>query len=332
MSDQPPVASRESRAQVRTDAPDRRRRLGAGHRAGPGHRLVPGPGLRAGGADRHAVGRPADRLGAGLRAGGDDRPLLRDQVPHEARRGAQGRPADPRQHEAGDHLDGDPGDPARRPLHLRLRRADRHREGARPTRCNVRVVGEQFTWTFYYPGEGGKEISSPQLWLPAEHAGQLHGPVQGRDPRLLGPGLPDEDRRGAGDRHAHPRDDHEPHGRVPGGVRRAVRPRALDDAPERARGDRARSSTPSSRSSRRARRAAAVAEAAAAARPTARRCSRTPPQPTACKSCHTLADAGATGTTGPNLDEVVPDLSDARDQASRSRIRTPRSPRASNRG
>jgi cytochrome c oxidase subunit 2 len=34
-------------------------------------------------------------------------------------------------------------------------------------------------------------------------------------------------------------------------------------------------------------------------------------QPTACKSCHTLADAGATGTTGPDLDEVVPNLSDA---------------------
>jgi mono/diheme cytochrome c family protein len=34
-------------------------------------------------------------------------------------------------------------------------------------------------------------------------------------------------------------------------------------------------------------------------------------QPTACKSCHTLADAGATGTTGPNLDEVVPELSEA---------------------
>ena len=27
----------------------------------------------------------------------------------------------------------------------------------------VRVVGEQFTWTFYYPGEGDEEISSPQL-------------------------------------------------------------------------------------------------------------------------------------------------------------------------
>jgi cytochrome c oxidase subunit 2 len=34
-------------------------------------------------------------------------------------------------------------------------------------------------------------------------------------------------------------------------------------------------------------------------------------QPTACQACHTLADAGATGTTGPNLDEVVPNLSDA---------------------
>jgi cytochrome c oxidase subunit II len=32
---------------------------------------------------------------------------------------------------------------------------------------NVRVVGQQFTWTFYYPGEnGGKEISSPELYLP----------------------------------------------------------------------------------------------------------------------------------------------------------------------
>ena len=32
---------------------------------------------------------------------------------------------------------------------------------------NVRVVGEQFTWTFYYPGEsGGKELVSNQLYLP----------------------------------------------------------------------------------------------------------------------------------------------------------------------
>ena len=37
---------------------------------------------------------------------------------------------------------------------------------------------------------------------PATRPVKLHGPVQGRDPRLLGPGLPHEDRRGAGHRHA----------------------------------------------------------------------------------------------------------------------------------
>ena len=40
-------------------------------------------------------------------------------------------------------------------------------EKAEANTMQVRVVGEQFTWTFYYPGEGGEEISSPQLWLPA---------------------------------------------------------------------------------------------------------------------------------------------------------------------
>ena len=41
-------------------------------------------------------------------------------------------------------------------------------EKAEANTMNVRVVGEQFTWTFYYPGEGGEEIASPQLYLPAE--------------------------------------------------------------------------------------------------------------------------------------------------------------------
>jgi cytochrome c oxidase subunit 2 len=31
---------------------------------------------------------------------------------------------------------------------------------------NVRVVGEQFTWTFYVEGEDGKEVKSNQLYLP----------------------------------------------------------------------------------------------------------------------------------------------------------------------
>ena len=43
-------------------------------------------------------------------------------------------------------------------------------EKAEANSMNVRVVGEQFTWTFFYPGEGGKEIASPAL--PAgQHAG-----------------------------------------------------------------------------------------------------------------------------------------------------------------
>src|SRR5215213_1290166 len=40
-------------------------------------------------------------------------------------------------------------------------------ETAQASEMKVRVVGEQFTWTFYYPGEGGgKEVASNQLYLP----------------------------------------------------------------------------------------------------------------------------------------------------------------------
>ena len=46
---------------------------------------------------------------------------------------------------------------------------------------DVRVVGEQFTWTFYYPGESGgdKEISSPELYLPVDT--QVEFKVQSKD-------------------------------------------------------------------------------------------------------------------------------------------------------
>ena len=40
-------------------------------------------------------------------------------------------------------------------------------EKAEANSMQVRVVGEQFTWTFYYPGEGDEEVASPQLYLPA---------------------------------------------------------------------------------------------------------------------------------------------------------------------
>src|SRR5215211_3144582 len=40
-------------------------------------------------------------------------------------------------------------------------------ETAQAGEMKVRVVGEQFTWTFYYPGQGGgKEVASSHLYLP----------------------------------------------------------------------------------------------------------------------------------------------------------------------
>jgi cytochrome c oxidase subunit 2 len=42
-------------------------------------------------------------------------------------------------------------------------------EAAEPNTMNVRVVGEQFAWTFYYDN-GGKEVASPQLHLPVNQS------------------------------------------------------------------------------------------------------------------------------------------------------------------
>ena len=105
-------------------------------------------------------------------------------------------------------------------------------EKAEANSMNVRVVGEQFTWTFYYPGEGGDEISSPQLYLPANTP--VNFTVQSKDvihdfwvPAFrmkidAVPGIDTHVRVTTTDRD----------GRVPGRVRGALRPRALDDAPE----------------------------------------------------------------------------------------------------
>jgi cytochrome c oxidase subunit II len=53
-------------------------------------------------------------------------------------------------------------------------------ESAEASEMNVRVVGEQFTWTFYYPsGAGGKEIASNQLYLPKGKQVLFH--IQSKD-------------------------------------------------------------------------------------------------------------------------------------------------------
>jgi cytochrome c oxidase subunit 2 len=52
-------------------------------------------------------------------------------------------------------------------------------EEAEASEMKVRVVGEQFTWTFFYPGEGGKEIASNQLYVPVGK--QVEFDVQSKD-------------------------------------------------------------------------------------------------------------------------------------------------------
>jgi cytochrome c oxidase subunit 2 len=53
-------------------------------------------------------------------------------------------------------------------------------ETAEASEMKVRVVGEQFTWTFYYPGAGGgKEIASNQLYLPKGK--QVRFDIQSKD-------------------------------------------------------------------------------------------------------------------------------------------------------
>ena len=52
-------------------------------------------------------------------------------------------------------------------------------ETAEASEMKVRVVGEQFTWTFFYPGEGGKEIASNQLYLPKGK--QVRFDIQSKD-------------------------------------------------------------------------------------------------------------------------------------------------------
>ena len=56
---------------------------------------------------------------------------------------------------------------------------DIEKANASQNQLDVRVVGEQFTWTFFYPGEGDQEVSSPQLYVPVDT--QVNFTVQSKD-------------------------------------------------------------------------------------------------------------------------------------------------------
>ena len=145
-----------------------RHRVGPRDHPGTEHPLVPAGGLDPGRQDRHPLGRPDRRLGPGLRAG-DRRGAVRvPGVPHARRRREPRRPADPRQHAPGDHLDRDPGDPDRwrswaTPT-ASCTTSRRHRPASAGARRHV--TGQQFAWTFQYK-EGGKTFAADTLYLPA---------------------------------------------------------------------------------------------------------------------------------------------------------------------
>ena len=183
-------------------------------------------------------------------------------------------------------------------------------EKAEANTMNVRVVGEQFTWTFFYPGEGGKEIQSSQLYLPADTP--VRFTVQSKDVihdfwvpafrmkidavpgidthlRVTTTGLTGEfpvvcaELCGLG----HSTMRQSAHVMSRADFDKKIDELAKPPAPAGGGGGGGGGETDGK---------TLFTDAA---------------EPAACGSCHTLADAGTTGTTGPNLDEVLPDLSEA---------------------
>jgi len=129
--------------------------------------LVPRSGLLPGPQYRPPLPRPGDRLYPDLRARRHGHPVLRVAVPDEARRGAQGRASDPRQHPAGGLLDGDAG-----ALLLGLIAYSfvvLHDNEKKPSReILVGVTAQQFAWSFQYPPSvtGGRTGGIPPALPP----------------------------------------------------------------------------------------------------------------------------------------------------------------------
>jgi cytochrome c oxidase subunit 2 len=182
-------------------------------------------------------------------------------------------------------------------------------EEAKADTMAVRVVGEQFTWTFYYKDSSGKEVASNQLYLPKDRPILFN--VQSKDvlhdfwvpafrlkidavrgitthyrvtPNRIGTyAVVCAELCGIG--HAFMRQN--AHVVTPGQFTQWLSKRAQGAAPAPAGGGGGSNATSP---------AAGKALFTGAA---------------GCSGCHTLKDAGATGTVGPDLDKVVPTLSKA---------------------
>ena len=180
-------------------------------------------------------------------------------------------------------------------------------EKAEANEMKVRVVGEQFTWTFFYPGgSGGKEIASNQLYLPKGKA--IRFDIQSKDvlhdfwvPAFRQkvdavPGITTHIRVRPIKTGTFPVVCAELCGLGHSVMRQSahvVSPSAFDTWLADMKTKAAGGGTP-----------AGGGTAGGGAAPDGKTLFATGASP-ACGSCHTLADAGAKGTVGPNLDKFL---------------------------
>jgi cytochrome c oxidase subunit II len=184
-------------------------------------------------------------------------------------------------------------------------------EKAEANTMEVRVVGEQFTWTFYYR-DGGEEIASPQLWLPIDRP--VRFTVQSKDVihdffvpafRLKIDAVPGINT------HFRVRPDRE--GTYPVvcaelcGLGHSTMRQSVHVVPqERFEQELARLQEGGGDGQEQA----GGGGGGGAASTDGEALFTQDAQPAACATCHTLAAAGANAATGPNLDDVVPDMSE----------------------
>jgi cytochrome c oxidase subunit II len=176
----------------------------------------------------------------------------------------------------------------------------------------VRVVGEQFTWTFYYKSQNGKEISSHRLYVPENQA--IDFTVQSKDVihdfwvpafRMKIDAVPGIDT----------------HLRVTTNDKRGEYPVVCAELCGLGHSTMRQTAYVMSRNDFDAQMQKLASAGSAGggggggggggAAASGKELFTSAAKPTACSSCHTLADAGSTATVGPNLDQTVPKLSAA---------------------
>jgi cytochrome c oxidase subunit 2 len=182
-------------------------------------------------------------------------------------------------------------------------------EKAQANTMEVRVVGEQFTWTFFYPGQGGKEVSSHQLYLPTDTP--VRFTVQSKDVihdfwvpafRMKIDAVPGIDT----------------HLRVTTTARTGEFPVVCAELCGLGHSTMRQSAHVMSRADfdkklgeLKSPPAGGGGGGGGAAETDGKTLFTDAAQPSACGSCHTLSAAGTTGTTGPDLDKALPNLSEA---------------------